>query len=301
MKGERLNLFAALLCSLPFWISNPAFSAVGGADYLESGAGARWAGMGGAARAAARDTTAGYWNPAGLAAQGPAEWQFGSMLAMAPLGRRLSWLSAGLQTDRLGSWSAGWMHNSIDGLETVDGAGTMGPDGASAEDAFFLSHGGSLLYQVKWGVTAKLLSQRMLGFSGMGGAVDAGILLQPFLDHELFAAFTAENIFGSFSWNTGTIDRLPRAFAGGISARILRDLVMVSADAVFREGVAQAELHGGCEYWVFEQMAVRAGMDGVRPAAGATYLFAPYQADYAFVYDGKGLGSRHLVSFSLIF
>ncbi|MEK7767320.1 MAG: hypothetical protein AAB368_13905, partial [bacterium] len=138
----------------------PAFSAVGGADYLEAGAGARWAGMGGAARAAARDTTAGYWNPAGLAAQGPSEWQFGSMLAMAPMGRRLSWLSASLQTDRLGAWGAGWMHNSVDGLETVDSAGTVGPDGASTEDAVFLSHGGSLLYQLKWGLTAKMLSQR---------------------------------------------------------------------------------------------------------------------------------------------
>ncbi|MEK7767319.1 MAG: hypothetical protein AAB368_13900, partial [bacterium] len=146
-----------------------------------------------------------------------------------------------------------------------------------------------------------MLSQRMFGYSGMGGAVDAGLLLQPFLDHELFVALTAENITSSFSWDTGASDRLPRAFAGGFSARILSDILMVSADAVFREGVARPGLHGGIEYWVFEQMAVRGGMDGAKPAAGATYLFAPYQADYAFVYDGKGLGSRHLVSFSLIF
>ena len=301
MNRELSKIFLTLACYLLFIYPIPADSNLGGADYLESGAGARWAGMGGAARAAARDTTAGYWNPAGLAAQGPAEWQFGSMLSMAPMGRRLSWMSASLQTDRMGSWSAGWMHNTVDGLETVDGAGSVGVDGNSAEDAIFLSHGGSLLYQLKWGVTGKVLSQNMLGYSGMGGALDAGILLQPFLDHEVFMAFTAENIVGAFSWNTGTRDRLPRAYAGGLSARIFRDLVLLSGDAVFHEGIKRIEYHGGMEYWLFEQMALRGGMDGAKPAAGATYLFRPYQADYAFVYDGSGLGSRHLVSFSLIF
>jgi hypothetical protein len=257
--------------------------------------------MGGAARSAARDTTAGYWNPAGLAAQGSAEWQFGSMLAMAPLGRRLSWLSATLQTDRRGAWGLGWLHNGVDGLETVDGAGTRGADESSSEDAVLFSWGGSLLYQLKVGVTAKALSQRLFNFSGMGGAVDAGILVQPFLDHELFLALTAENLAGEFSWDTGARNRLSRSYAGGFSARIIRDLVLVSADAVFREGVSAVELHAGAEYWVFEQMALRGGVDGTLPCAGATYLFAPYQADYAFVYDADGLGSRHLASFSLIF
>lgn len=220
---------------------------------------------------------------------------------MAPMGRRLSWLSASLQTDRYGTWSAGWMHNTVDGLETVDSAGCVGPDGTSAEDAIFLSHGGSIIYQLKWGVSAKMLSQNMLGFSGMGGALDAGLLLQPFLDHELFLALTAGNIAGAFSWDTGTRDRLPREYAAGFSARILRDRVMVSADSVFREGVSRVGLHGGVEYWVFEQMALRGGVDESRPVAGATYMFLPYQADYAFVYDAGGLGSRHLISFSLIF
>ncbi len=42
--------------------------AVGGASYLQEGVGARWLGMGGAARAAVRDVTAGFWNPAGFQA-----------------------------------------------------------------------------------------------------------------------------------------------------------------------------------------------------------------------------------------
>jgi len=301
MNGGLSKIFPLVLGLLLSLCPISAYSNPGGADYLETGAGARWAGLGGAARASARDTTSGYWNPAGLAAQGPAEWQFGSMLAMAPLGRRLSWLSASLQTDRLGSWGLGWMHNTVDGLEAVDGAGTVGNAGASAEDAVFISHGGSLHYQVKWGITGKVLSQRLFGYSGMGGMVDLGLLVQPFLDHELYVALTAENLAGAFSWNTGASDTPRRAYAGGFSARIIHDLVLVSADAVFRDGDSRAGLHGGIEYWVFEQAAIRGGMDGRMPVAGATYLFKPYQADYAFVLDSTGLGSRHLVSFSLIF
>jgi len=287
---------AAVLLAPPL-----ARAAVGGAEYLTEGAGARWLGLGGAARAAARDAMSGYWNPAGLTAQGPSEWQAGSMLTFTTLGRRTSWLSGSLLTDRYGAWGAGWMRRTVDGLERVDDQGNVSENSASAEDALLVSFAQAPFYRLRWGVTVKGLRQQLFDFTGYGGSVDAGILLQPFLGREFHVALTAENMASSFAWNTGARDRLPRAFGAGLAAKFLGDSLLVAADAVSREGKTSPEIHAGGEYWVHETAAIRAGVDDLRPAAGATYFWKPYQVDYAFTWDENGLGSRHQVSFMLVF
>ncbi len=274
---------------------------VGAAAYLQEGLGARWLGMGGAARAAAWDVHAGTWNPAGLTYAGPVTWQVGSMLTVATLGRSSVSLSGSYLSDRAGAFGLSWIHHAVSGIERVDDVGTVTGTETSAEDAVLMSYGRRILYQVRAGATVKLLHQQLLGFSANGAAVDVGVLVQPLLSRELYLAVTGENLASTFAWETGVRNELTRAFAAGAAYRTFRDQVLLAADVVFRPAPLGSSVHAGAEVWPYTEVAVRAGINDGRPSGGATYFWKPYELDYAFVWDQNRLGNRHQVSFLLHF
>jgi hypothetical protein len=257
--------------------------------------------MGGAARAAVRDAHAGYWNPAAMTAQGPAVWQAGSMLTLSSLGRSTASLSGSYLTDRAGAFGLSWIHRSVDGLERVDGNGTVGGRESDAEDAVLLSWAARIAYQIRAGMTAKVLRQDLLGFEATGASADLGLLIQPFLGREFYLALTAANPVSVMAWETGARDALGREYAMGISYSALRDRMLVSVDAVYRETPRGYGIHAGLEARVIPEAAVRLGYDDGNPAGGVSYYWKPYELDYAFTWDRQGLGHRHQVSFLLSF
>ena len=273
----------------------------GAAAYLERGLGARWLGLGGAARAAVGDVHAGFWNPAGLTRQGPVAWQVGSMLSHGEFGRSTLSLSGSDLTDRAGAFGLTWMRQTISGLERVDEAGTVTGTESSAEDALLISYGGSLLYQARAGFTVKVLRQQLLGFAATGVAVDAGLLLQPRLEQEFYAALTVANLASTFKWETGARNSLRRGVAAAVAWWTFSRRLLVAADVVSLPDPAGVDLHVGAEVWPYREAAVRAGLDDGRPAGGATYFWKPYELDYAFTWDESRLGNVHQVSLVLHF
>ena len=297
---NRERNFSLLVCFL--WIcGSAAYGAVGAASYLNEGVGARWLGMGGAARAAARDVTAACWNPAGLAMQGPVEWQAGTMLGFADHGRSFGYLSGSWQTDRHGTFAASWIRYSVPGLERVDSAGVVGGTVTNLEDALILSLGKSLIYQVSAGASVKILRQELFDFKAYGSAVDLGLVIQPFLGREIHLAFTVENAVSRFKWETGTSDTLSRAFCGGLAVKTPAEKALFALDVVSRENKEDPELHFGAEYWAFTELALRAGLSDSRPTGGVTYFWKPYEFDYSFLWNEDDLGSAHQFSFLLHF
>ena len=271
--------------------------------------------MGGAARAAVRDAHAGYWNPAALTAQGVAVWQAGSMLTLSSMGRSTVSLAGSYLTDRAGAFGLSWIHRTVDGLERVDGAGNVSGRESDAEDAVLLSWAASIAYQVRAGLTVKVLRQALLGFEATGASADFGFLVQPFLGRELFLALTAANAASAFSWETGARDTLGREYAMGLSYSALRDRMLVTADAVYRSvprasGAGEGQfpiasgavvIHAGLEARIIPEAAVRLGYGDGNPAGGVSYFWRSYELDYAFTWDRRGLGNRHQVSFLLAF
>ena len=280
-------------------VASAGRAAVGGA--LEDSPSARWAGMGGAARAAATDAHAGLLNPANLAAQGPVTWQVASRLSLATLDRTTGSLAASFQSDRSGTYAVAWVHRATAGLERVDDQGNLSGTESSSEDALAVSGGWAPLYRVRAGITAKLLHHALMGYAGTGGAVDAGVTLLPWLGTDLVLALTGENLAGAVHWDTGAADVPARALAVGAGWRTWRERILVTSDAVQRQARAGVELHGGAEVWPVPMAAVRAGWDNGRLAAGASYRLKPYEFDYAFAFDPDRLNSRHEVSFQLVF
>lgn len=278
-----------------------ALASSGAAAYLQDGVGARWSGMGGAACAAADDVHAAFFNPAGLSRLGTVRWQVGSMVAFQNLDRSTSSLSFAHQTDAAGSFAASWVHRSIDGLEYVDGSGNASGETSSAEDAFLVSGAYDLLYQVRVGSTIKVLRHAMFGFSGSGFGLDLGVQFLPVLSDDLWIGVTGSNLAGALGWADGASDAPARELAGGAAWRTLRSKVLIALDVVSREGGAGTFIRAGVELRPLPLAALRLGWDGLRPAAGASYVWKPYQLDYAFAYDPDGFSSRHLLSFLLHF
>jgi hypothetical protein len=257
--------------------------------------------MGGAARAAARDVHAGCWNPAALSAVGAETWEIGSMLTLQSMGRATASLSGAWQSDRSGTFALTWIRRSISGLERVDDQGTVTETASSAADALLVSGGWAPPYQLRAGVTAKLLRESVFDAASTGFAADLGALFQPFLAEDLWVAVTIENAVGSVAWRGGATDTPARAVGGGVAWRGWRDRLLVAADVVSRQDQPAVAFHAGAEFWAVPMAAVRAGWNDGRPAAGASYVLKPYELDYAFTFDPDSIGTRHQVSFLLHF
>lgn len=269
--------------------------------WLEEGVGARWLAMGGAARAAACDVHAGYWNPAALSAIGAETWQVGSMLALQSLGRTTMSLSGACQTDRAGTFALTWIRRSVSGLERVDDQGAVTELESSAADALLASGGWAPHYQVRVGVTAKLLRESVFDAAATGFGADLGALFQPFLSEELWVAVTVENAAASVAWRDGATDTPARATGGGVAWRGWHDRLLLAADVVSRPDPGGVALHAGAECWAVPYAAIRAGWNDGHLTAGAAYVWKPYELDYAFNLDPDEIETRHQVSFLLHF
>jgi hypothetical protein len=295
-----MTVILLLLILMTAGPSRGASGGAGAAAFLDEGMGARWLGMGGAASAAAWDSTAAYWNPAGLTKQGPTVWQVGTMLSSSTLGRSSSAISGSCLTDRAGTWGLAWMRSSVSGLESVDDTGNITGKDSDTADALLLSWARPVIYQVRAGATVKFAREQLFGFSASGVTGDLGLLVQPFLEREFYLAGGIRNAGGTWRWSTGRSDRLARAFVGGASLRFWKDRILLAGDAVSRDGLP-LEVAAGVEGWLFPELALRAGWGRESPAGGATYLWKPYELDYAFVWDGEDLGNSHRFSLLLHF
>lgn len=277
-----------------------AVASPGAAAYLRDGVGARWTGMGGASVAAVDDVHAAFFNPAGLSRMGTVSWQVGSMYAFQSLERSTSSLSFAHQTDSYGSFGLSWVHRSVAGLEYVDDAGRASGTTSSSEDAVVVSSGYDPLYQVRIGSSVKVLHHALFGSSASGFGLDLGLQVQPILSDDLWLGLTLSNLAGSLSWEGGA-DAPSSSVVGGFAWRTLRGMVLLACDVVSSSGAAGTTVRAGAEIRPLSLVAVRLGWDGVRPTVGGSYVWKPYQFDYAFAYDPSGLSSRHLLSFLLHF
>ncbi|MCK4462669.1 MAG: hypothetical protein KAW46_12765, partial [candidate division Zixibacteria bacterium] len=99
-------------------------------------------------------------------------------------------------------------------------------------------------------------------------------------------------------------DKVPIEIGLGTSARFLQRKLLVAADLV-KNSRQDAAFHGGAEYFVRPEFAVRGGFSDGRFTAGTGYVFnlanRVVAIDYAFTTDKVDEGSEHIFSFEFLF
>ena len=301
---DRIVLGWIILTIIAAIFGNVSFAATRGGetsgDFLQIGVSARAAAMGGAFSAVTDNSSATYWNPAGLASveaydisfshfawyQGIAIEHGAGAFALsdrAALGASITYLGYG----DIDGYDAGGQ--SIGSISAYDWAGAV-------------SLGYDLSSEVQVGITGKYINQKLDQFSASAFAADFGIRVN---FSKVTLAAVATNIGTDIQFNQ-VKEKLPAAarlglavdpFGNGLIAAIEYENRFYG-DAVFRNGFEYGYqdryfLRTGYSYYSGETN--RAFADGLTMGAGLRYGVA--QIDYAFSFkDNQSNESLHRFS-----
>jgi len=285
-------------------------------EFLNLGAGARAAALGGAYSAVADDASAVYWNPAAMTR---VERRSLALMHAALLNAGSYEYGAYVQNEgKMGAFGFGAQYFAPGRIVQTNEAGASLGTVAPYDMAFTWSYAHEL-YGWSLGGSAKVVDSRIIN-SASAGAFDIGVLSPALLDERLRLAAAASNLGG----DTMVFDQagapLPLVARAGAAYRLL-PAFLVSADAVFPKtdrpyAAAGAEYRlgaGGSERRLAETgtwgFAARAGfnsetigsVDGFSGVAmGFGVATRGFEIDYAFAPYG-GLGQAHRFSLTCSF
>jgi hypothetical protein len=298
-----------IVCSPCLW---SAFSkddaGTSAAQFLKLGAGARAAGMGETFAAVSDDSTAVYWNPAGL--RQIKRKMFSFMHAVWFEDISYDWTSVAIPFQRGGVLGIGIQYTSYGSLKNTDESGiehgSFHPNDTAANLAYAVSLG-----ELAVGVTGKYISSKIkekaTAFAG-----DIGFMYK-IMNKKISLGLVGQNI-GSKMKYVDTEDPLPANIKLGAAYRVLRTMennFLVSCD--INAPVDNAPYYNaGIEYSqkVVNVLgfALRAGystqskdVDGLKGLTGGLGLeYRNIVLDYAFAPFGD-LGDTHRVSLGVKF
>jgi len=241
--------------------------------FLRMGVGARALGMGGAYVAVADDATAGYWNPAGLSSVG--KFSFSSMIA-ANMGedRKYNYLSVAGGNFRFGTIGFSWLNAGTSDIASYSSDGVREADFSANDHAFLFSWGNNMATDLSFGVTAKVVYQKIDDFSKTGVGFDVGVLYN--------ISSTAQ---GAVVFPTA-----------GFTIPIEIEKVQHRSEIKLRGG-AEYATQFGTNYWG----AVRGGVnDGDFTIGAGLKIAGRYSIDYAYITEANdAFGENHRISFTV--
>ncbi len=295
-QGKKYNLifaiitFSVLLYSMPQVAWCKASGGQPGA-FLSWGAGARSLGMGKAFVSIADDASATYWNPAGLAQIDRKE---------------ITALHAILWADTMYDFIS-YVH-PITGIGTVGGSITRLYSGkfdgrdennipthefSDSQTALGASYGKQVVDVLALGASIKYVTHNLDDHKNGNFTIDiGGMYKSPMVEH-LQVGLNLRNLIGM---RTGapTEDKLPLTLRFGFNYKLLRDKLALVVD--LEKSKAPLSYHFGAEYWAFQYLAVRLGMDPEEFTLGFGIRYRDYGLDYAFA--THDLGGSHRLSAS---
>jgi hypothetical protein len=292
--------------------------------------GARPTAMGGAYRAISNDGAAPIYNPAGLA--GLQHKLFASSYRLMKLDRQIGYIT--LMFPTRGNSALG-LHWRYAGSGSVD---VRNADGDKlGREISMNNHDFSIVFAKRFeeffAVGAKMyyLHSAFAEMKAFSVGFDAGFMLyMDQLIHErgqsqdspvrdIQVGLTLKYFEAKYIWKnedyifryvdgnsfgTEQEDKVPIEIGLGISARFLQRKLLVAADLV-KNSEQGAAFHGGAEYFVRPEFALRGGFSDGRFTAGTGYVFnlvdRVVAIDYAFTTDKADEGSEHVFSFEFLF
>ncbi|MBD3184428.1 PorV/PorQ family protein [Candidatus Poribacteria bacterium] len=304
-------------------------------DFLYIGSGVRATALGGAFVALADDSSACYWNPAGLSQLKGREIilthasKFSGLASFDCIGYS--------QSLPIGSIGLNWMRFSVGEIPIFpEPEGNSGqrknslkyrpsaePEGyiSDVENALFLSYGKNfrinitpgLLYTNTWanlsvGGSLKLISQSLAGQRASGNGLDTGIIFRmdagSLFDYEnvgqISIGLNIQDINTSIQWNTPQQQKynLPTNYRMGMAYslnRVKHDLNISLA----RDSAYKTTVRFGIEYNYNKLLALRLGLMESDFSAGFGIKKGIFSVDYS--YQKQDLAGSHQVGISINF
>ena len=247
------TLLTGFLCVLAAPVV--AASPFGGA-FLDTGLGARAAGMGGAVSGAV-DGAAMLYNPAGLAARRGRSL----LVSYQPLSldRSRASLAGSMNVRGPLAFGLAWLHAGVDGLVARNGSGEVKGGIDDAEDAVFFALGINATPRLQLGLGMKIIDQRIEApqageSSASGRAVDLGLRYR--LGDNTVIGIAARNLLDKLSWSvirpsaqtSSSDEALMSVLALGV-AHDWRGVVNAAFDVEWLDvgGERNLRAHGGIE------------------------------------------------------
>lgn len=318
MKTTLKLLLVSALCVL---VLSPAHadSAGGAGAYLKMGVGARALGMGSAFTAVADDSTAAFWNPAGLALLEKSEASF--MHANLTLDRKYNFFNyahilKGKDGKKTAVVALSHVRFGIDGipetrLATNDPTGTLpatDPGGTytpgknvyifsyfdDTETSTFGSYAKKLGERWFGGINIKSLRQDLFTNSADSWGFDLGFLYKA--SDKTMAGLSLRDLGETLSWDTpsGHEDRVPVTTTVGISHKPTDKLTL--ALDINKVQDMSAKFRAGAEWWLKDFAALRLGTQAGDLTLGASFKVQTWRFDYSYV--DETLGEAHRISAS---
>jgi len=286
------------------------FAASSALAYFEkggvTGVGARAMGMGGAFTAVGDDTSAVWWNPAGLGQLTRAEL---SGMYSNVLGGEAFYLftSAAFPVFQEGIMAVSWERKDF-----------SQSDSQMKEDVYYAYFGSAMTEDRTFfaGVNVKFFNATskysLVGGNGLG--LDWGVLyrlpLQKYGKEVRFAA-SAQDLSTEIHEKNGVLETVPSAIRFGAAYQFERWISLALDGENLKDpsvpSSGSTKLRAGVEGWFFEgALGVRLGFVGFatvpgRYSAGVSYRATDWEVDYAYLGHAGNLGDSHRASFALRF
>jgi hypothetical protein len=323
MKKVLKTLFLAAI-SVGTMSTAFAESAGQAGAYLKMGVGARALGMGSAFTALADDSTAAFWNPAGLARLEQSEGSF--MHADLTMDREYNFFNyAHILKDKSGKKTGvvalSHMTFGVDGIpETrtatsrTDGLALTGDEPATAADQSYTpgnnvwifsyfkdsekntfgSYARKLSDKFYGGVNVKYLKHELFTNSASSWGLDFGFLYEACEKTTL--GLSIRDLGETLEWNTASKhkDDVPVTTTFGVAYKARSNLTL-AADINKVEDM-DAKLFAGAEWWLQDYAALRLGSKDGDLTLGASFKLDTWRFDYS--YADETLGDAHRISAS---
>jgi len=306
IKIISATLTIVILSGLCFGAFTSGDAGTSAAQFLTMGVGARAAGMGEAFAGMADDSTAIYWNPAGL---NRIEGKSLSLMNAAWFeGISYDWASYAQKIENIGTFGIGVQYLSYGAITKTDDTGLDIGSFSPTDLAVSLSYAREFS-RLNLGMNIKYISSTITK-SASAGAIDIGAMY-PLMDEKLWLGAAVQNIgIGAEMQFIDKADPLPMNIkVGGAFALRPNWKIALDVNAPIDNNV---NVGAGTEYGyeINDKMSAAGrlgynttpgdtgGLNGVSAGAGFTYL--NYCIDYAFVPYGD-LGNTQRISLSVKF
>jgi len=274
--------------------------------FLKNGIGVRPISMGKAFVAVADDSSAGYWNPAGLATlknaqlslmySNPMNYGIISGVGVKDIGYHT--FSMAYPT-RFGSVGLNMAYLSVGDIYVVkDATGQTGEKFEDKELGVIASYARRITNEIQLGLNLKFVRQSIWDKYGSGIGSDLGMLYKSFYNFTL--GVTLQDLIKPDITLLKAVNSPPRKLRLGGSYKLMDDRVLLAV-GIDKAGGRSAKFHFGAEARPLKDMAFRAGYttDTGEMSAGVGFRVSLIQLDYGFGFLSQG--STHRVSFTTIF